>query len=366
MHARQFVDLAIPHNFSTERNWRKMNTLGPVAIFGGTGFIGTHLAQHLIDHDLAEKIYLADLNLPRDDSYTATLQEGLRSGRVEFVRWDVRNPMPHSLFPLRPETIFNLAAIHREPGHQPREYFETNIQGAENVCAFAAATECKRIVFTSSISPYGASEEKKDENSLPTPETPYGSSKLVAENIHLTWNAECAERRLLILRPGVVFGPGENGNVTRLIRSVVKGYFFYIGNRRTRKAGGYVKELCHVTQFALDHQDRSGERVTLLNFSMDPPPALEEFVDTIRTVSGTGSMQLSVPRSLLLGASHVIETVAKVARINQPVSSVRVRKLFRSTRIDPKRLRDLGYQWRFCLDSAFRDWMETRPCDFAK
>ena len=44
-------------------------------------------------------------------------------------------------------------------------------------------------------------------------------------------------RKLLIVRPGVVFGPGEGGNVSRLIKAVIKRYFIYIGNRKTRKAG---------------------------------------------------------------------------------------------------------------------------------
>ena len=341
-----------------------MNTVGTVTIFGGTGFIGTHLAQHLLRENLAEKIMLVDIEPPRNEPYTALLQQSLRSGHIIYRQWDVREPIPPSLLPTRSDIIFNLAAVHREPGHKPHEYFETNLLGAENVCEYAAASNCLRIVFTSSISPYGPSEEKRDETSLPTPETPYGCSKLVAENIHMAWKAASSDRKLLILRPGVVFGPGENGNVTRLIQSVVRGYFIYIGNRATRKAGGYVKELCFVVQFGLEHQDKSGESITLLNFSMNPPPALEEFVDTIGAVVGKRHRLLTVPRALVLGASSVIEAAASAAGIKQPVSSVRVRKLYRSTLIDPKRLRELGYQWHFGLEDAFRDWKQALPRDF--
>ncbi len=230
------------------------------------GFIGTHLAQHFLRENQARHILLVDLAEPRNDSYAGLLQEGLRSGRVEFMRWDVRKPIPAELRSMTPDLIINLAAIHREPGHKPSEYFETNLHGAENVCAYASAVGCPRMVFTSSISPYGISEEPKDEDSLPVPETPYGSSKLAAEKIHLAWQVEGPGRKLLILRPGVVFGPGEGGNVTRLIQSLVRGYFLYMGNKTVRKAGGYVKELCSVLDFALEHQDRDDEAVTLLNF----------------------------------------------------------------------------------------------------
>jgi len=341
-----------------------MNPVGPVIIFGGTGFIGTHLTQHLLRENLTRKIILVDIQPPRDEAYTVLLQEGLRSGRVQFAEWDVRRPIPVSLLPVSPEIIFNLAAVHKEPGHKSEEYFETNLSGAENVCTYASAVQCQRIVFTSSISPYGPSEEIKDETSVPAPETPYGSSKLIAETIHSAWQAASTGRKLFIVRPGVVFGPGEKGNVTRLIGSVVKGYFVYIGNRGTRKAGGYVKELCFVIQFGLEHQDHSGESYTLINFSIDPPPTLEEYVEAIGEVAKCRRIVLAVPRFLLLGASYLIDGVARAAHIMQPISPVRVRKLTRSTFIDPKRLRELGYTWRFSLKSALHDWRQILPEDF--
>lgn len=343
-----------------------MNRVDCVIIFGGTGFIGTHLTQHILSKNLANTVYLADLQLPRDTSYTSILREGLRNGAVKFVKQDVRYPIPHTLVPAQADVVVNLAAVHREPGHAPPEYFETNILGAENVCSYADSIRCSRMVFTSSISPYGPSEDRKDESSLPVPETPYGSSKLVAEAIHRGWQAAKAGRKLLILRPGVVFGPGENGNVSRLVRSVIKGYFVYVGNRQTIKSGGYVKELCAVMEYGLDYQDRTGESLTLLNFSMDPPPTLETYVNTIREVGGRKTITPAIPRPLLLGASYCVNTLARIVRIEQPLNPVRVRKLYRSTFIDPKRLRDAGYSWRFTLQEAMRDWKQEKPEDFMR
>ena len=75
---------------------------------------------------------------------------------------------------------------------------------------FCREVRNKEIVFTSSIAPYGAAEDLKTEDTLPTPNTPYGISKLVAEKIHTIWQAKKSnERQLTIVRPGVVFGKGK-------------------------------------------------------------------------------------------------------------------------------------------------------------
>jgi nucleoside-diphosphate-sugar epimerase len=332
-------------------------------IFGGTGFIGTHLSQAILESNPDSKIVLVDINPPRNESYTDGLNKALSTGRATFLNHDIRNPIDASKIG-HADIIFNLAAVHREPGHQPYEYFQTNIYGAENVCAFAVAVDAKCLVFTSSISVYGSTEKAKTEESLPVPETPYGCSKLVAETIHRAWQAGSPDRRLLIVRPGVIFGPGEGGNVTRLVRSLKNGYFFYIGNRSTRKAGGYVKELCEVIRFGIDHQIKSGEYLTILNFSANPTTSMENFVNEIRDVAKIRRRPISLPRTLLLALSYPIDAAARALAIKQPISPTRVRKLFRSTNIEAKRLLTIGYKYRYTLKDALEDWKRHVPADF--
>jgi len=330
-------------------------------IFGGTGFIGSFLAAQLLSSGRFNKIYLYDIQplAEKTSDYRKRMLAALPE--VSVIIGDVRKEITW-----RPTEqvglIANFAAVHREPGHENFEYYETNLLGAENVCAWAEQLGCNDIIFTSSISPYGPSEQAKDESSLPVPATAYGGSKLAAEKIHQTWQAADAKNRhLVIVRPGVVFGPGEGGNVSRLIKAVLHKYFFYMGNRDTRKAGTYVKELCIAMLWVLDSQKQSGQRVTLFNMSMNPGPSIAEYVQAVCRVAQVKRVVPSVPFVLLLIASMMIEVIARPLGISHPFSPVRIRKLVNSNNILPRYLESHGYQYTYSLESAFRDWKAVCP-----
>jgi GlcNAc-P-P-Und epimerase len=325
-------------------------------LVGGSGFIGSHLAEWLVEHSLAQSVVLVDIERPK----------GSLSRSTTFVRADVRARLEPMLLGPPADLIVNLAAVHREPGHEAREYFETNVLGAENVCRYASDTGCSKIVFTSSISVYGPTEEAKDEYSLPVPTSPYGASKLVAERVHEVWQRSGENRSLVVVRPGVVFGPRENGNVTRLVRAVAAGYFVYTGNRSVRKAGGYVKELCRTIIWALNLvEERRVGRFTY-NFTLDPPARLDEFVQTVAAVAESNPARISIPYRSLLAASHVAELGARLLGIRQPFHPHRIRKLVRSNNIRPSALLENAYDFQYTLRSAMEDWRHTQPSDWRR
>lgn len=338
--------------------------LGTCVLFGGCGFIGVHLARVLLERSDVERVVLCDLRAPESDAVSPALEEALRSGRAREVRLDVREPIAHPDLPASADLVVNLAAVHREPGHAPHEYYETNLRGAEHVCAWAAEAGAAQVVFTSSIAPYGPTEAPRLESSLPVPETPYGGSKLAAEYIHKGWQQAGAGRRLVIVRPGVVFGAGEHGNVSRLIHALLRRYFVYLGNRSTIKAGGYVKELCHSLLWALERQAAGGPEVLLYNFSADPPPRLEDYVRAICAAAGVRRRVPQVPRGLLLAVAHAMDAVAAPLGLRHPFSPVRARKTFRSTNVQPGWLREQGYPYRYTLETALQDWRAERPEDW--
>ena len=330
-------------------------------IFGGNGFIGSAFSFFLLKNSEYGNIYLVDIEaINRKNSIWRA--GALKSEpRIKEIIADIRSQITLSIRePI--DLIANFAATHREPGHEDYEYFQTNLLGAENICKFAEQMGCQNIIFTSSISPYGVSESVKDESTLPIPVTAYGSSKLVAEKIHQIWQAkDVNNRRLVIVRPGVVFGPGEGGNVSRLIKAVIHRYFFFMGNESTGKAGVYIKELCNAMWWVLQEQKKNGETVCLFNMSMNPGPSIGEYVKAVCKTQGIKRYVPTVPYKALMAVAYVIDALTRPLGIKHPFSPVRIRKLVRSNNIIPTYLVEHGYQFQYSLDSAFADWKKSCP-----
>ena len=319
-------------------------------IFGGSGFIGTHLIHLLKEEYLKpnDKIYDLDIVMPGEEGVVPGIVE--RNEGVQYVRLDVRKPIHLDIHTTPEDIVFNLAAVHRTPGHEDHEYFETNIRGAENVTTWCDEHGIDRILFTSSIAPYGASEEIKYETTLPTPNTPYGISKLVAEKIHEKWAAKDPSRQLIICRPGIVYGKGEHGNMTRLYAGLKGHYFVYTGRKDTIKACIYVKELVHFFMWALDTGKKG-----LYNCTFEPAYTIEQIVEAMKSATGLKTFVPLIPGGLLMGVARVIGPLGgKVVGIHP----ARVKKLMVSTNIDGEKMKDSGYQWRYTLEETYRDWFE--------
>lgn len=325
-------------------------------IFGGSGFIGTHLIKLIKAEYLkpGDEIYDLDIVMPGEEGVVPGVVEKIEG--VNYIRLDVRKSIDFDFAPTENDAIFNLAAVHRTPGHPDHAYFETNILGAENVTAFAEKHGIKKILFTSSIAPYGASEDLKEETTIPTPNTPYGISKLVAEKIHMIWQAKDASRELTIVRPGIVYGKGEHGNMTRLYKGQKGHYFVYTGRKDTIKACIYVKELCRFFAYRMIENDFPG--VDLYNCTFEPAYDIQQICETMQAATGMKRHIPLIPGGLLMTAATIVGPLGgkKVG-----IHPARVKKLMVSTNICGKKLAASGYKFHYTLEESFKDWFED--CD---
>ena len=107
-------------------------------ITGGTGFIGTHLTNLLLEVHPETEVWNLDIVKPGTPNpvvknYKPAVREGEKLGST-WVECDVRKPIENLPFtPTPDDVIFNFAAVHRTPGHEDIEYFETNIRGQHRI-----------------------------------------------------------------------------------------------------------------------------------------------------------------------------------------------------------------------------------------
>jgi nucleoside-diphosphate-sugar epimerase len=269
---------------------------------------------------------------------------------VEYAYGDVRRPIVLKDIDSATE-IYNFAAVHTTPGHEDWEYFWTNEWGAIHVCDFASAVGAKLLFFSSSISTYGSTESELDEQGPFEPTSAYGRSKLLAEAIHRSWQKSAADRRLRIVRPGVIFGQGERGNFTRLAAALKARRFFYPGRDDAIKSCGYVGELVRSALFTRDLPDAE----ITYNFAYPDRYTTREICTIFCRQANFKMPSVVIPHAVILGAGFAFEILAALG-VKTSVNRARIRKLMLSTNIVPRKLAELGYHFETDLKEGIERW----------
>lgn len=311
---------------------------GATVVFGGAGFIGSHFLQRLACRG-GGPLVSVDIRAPR---YPVA--------GVRYLAGDVRD-LTQLHYDGAIARIANFAAVHTTPGHDPWEYYDTNVLGALEVTRFARRHSVPQILFTSSISVYGPDERPKSERTQPSPPSDYGKSKLMAEQIHDSWLVENTVNRLVIVRPAVVFGLGEGGNFTRLSKLLERGIFVFPGRRDTIKSCIYVEDLIDWILKA----EAIAERRILFNAAYTNRYTIEDIVTVFRRVAFPNVRTFSMPAPVLRAAAQCLRPIS-IAGLG--IHPDRVEKLMTSTNILPTWAEAAGLMTRDRLEDALRDWRD--------
>lgn len=281
-----------------------------IYVIGGSGFIGTHLVRRLNNRERLH-VKIIDKKPSKLFAHLTTL------GDVRFVE-QLRNHLSNN------SIIVNLAAEHRDDVMPRSLYDETNVQGASNICAVASESGINKIIFTSSVAVYGFAPLGTDESGEISPFNDYGRTKWEAELVYMQWQAEDPQNRtLVIVRPTVVFGENNRGNVFNLLRQIASGKFTMVGDGLNRKSMAYVENLAAFLEYSLNFKPG----VHIYNYIDKPDFTMNSLVAHVSKLLGrSAEIKFRLPFFLGLSIGYSFDLVAKITGKKFPISAIRVKK----------------------------------------
>lgn len=293
-----------------------------ITIVGGSGFVGSSLINKLKPKSLISNI---DKNPSPFFNDITTIRNILNEKDLNFDS--------NSNF------LILLAAEHRDDVSPISLYYDVNVRGTQNVLDAMDRAEIKNLIFTSSVAIYGLNKESPDENHPEDPFNHYGKSKWQAENVIKEWyKNDPEEKSVTIIRPTVIFGERNRGNVYNLLKQISSGKFLMIGKGQNKKSMAYVGNIVALIK---DRLEKSELGLHIFNYADKPDFSMTELVNVIEN-----KMNISVPKSKIpywLGifAGYGFDALGFITRKKLSVSSVRIKKFCATTQFNTTKVHSI-------------------------
>lgn len=174
-----------------------------VLITGGAGYVGTEIIQALSGLDNIDSIVIYD-NLSRKN-YNLFIHKNLPKQNVSLVRGDLLDSRKLKKAVQESDVVIHLAAVVITPfsNESPHQFEQVNNWGTAELCYAIEESDIQRVIYLSSLSVYGSSDQIVNEQSPTNPKTFYGISKLRGED-HINRLKDKTET--IILRCGNIYG----------------------------------------------------------------------------------------------------------------------------------------------------------------
>lgn len=159
------------------------------------------------------------------------------------------------------DSVFHLVAKTHDftSADNTKDYFKVNVEGTRNLLDACISTNIKHFIYFSSVK--AMAEESKhtlNETYDCTPITPYGESKLMAEELVVDYGNKYGFKTT-VLRLPLVYGPGNKGNVYKMIEAIDKGRFVMMGRCENKRSMVYVGNVVYAALAVIDHEVADGK-----------------------------------------------------------------------------------------------------------
>ena len=283
-----------------------------VAIIGGAGFVGFRLSKRFKKNHTSFESYDINTENEINKSTYLNIEEPKTIKKIKDC-----------------DAIINLAAVHRDDIKPKSRYDDVNIQGSINVCNAARELEINKIIFTSSVAIYGFAPADTDEQGKPNYFNDYGRTKFLAESVYKEWQAEKPESRtLVIVRPTVIFGEGNRGNVFNLLKQIASNKFAMFGSGKNKKSMAYVENVAAFLEYSLSFKPG----IHIYNYIDKPDFDMNTLISITReSLFKKTGVGIRLPAFLGILIGYSADLFSKLTSKNLPISSIRVQKFMGTT-----------------------------------
>jgi nucleoside-diphosphate-sugar epimerase len=284
-------------------------------VTGATGLLGRHLVQELRQ---------------RGWSITAIVRQGsnrhwLEQLGVDCVVCDLSLDKLDLRLLQKADAVFHAAAGVSD--WAPWSYFSANtVRPTEVVCDAMVAAGCRRLIHFSTVGVYGPPPRKKivtEEFPLaaPDPHNLYRRAKIESEKIVWHYQRE-KQLAVTVIRPGMVYGPGDRVMLDRVIPLLRKQKIRFLGNPRVTLPLVHAGDVARAAVLAANSEIAVGQVYNVINAE---PVTQEEFLNTIAILSGAAHVKRHVPYSVAYAIAGAAEFSARLLRPQRPPLLTRYR-----------------------------------------
>ena len=248
------------------------------------------------------------------------------------------------------ESVILLAAEHRDDVTPTSKYYQTNVEGTRNVLKEMDKAGVKRLIFTSSVAVYGLNKNNPDEDHAIDPFNHYGKSKWAAEKEIKAWyEKDPTGKSVTIIRPTVIFGEKNRGNVYNLLRQIASGKFLMIGTGENKKSMAYVGNVVAFIKHRLEIAE-NGYHV--FNYVDKPDLTMNFLMSSIEMSLDKQIPSIRIPKLLGYLGGFGFDLVSMITRKKFAISAVRVRKFVATTQFDALKVHSSGFQAPYTLEEG--------------
>jgi nucleoside-diphosphate-sugar epimerase len=275
-----------------------------ILITGINGFVGSNFTNSWSKN---HKLFGVDILQPE------------KEGVERIFGWDNMGKLP----PV--DAIVHLAGKAHDTKNQSeaQSYFEINTGLTERIFDYFLQSDAKTFIFFSSVKAAADSVpgDVLTEDVVPAPVGPYGESKIRAEEYILNYmkrDPRAKEKNIYILRPCMIHGPGNKGNLNLLYSVVSKGIPWPLGAYENRRSFCSIENISYVVeQLIVKENIASG----IYHVGDDEPLSTNELIGLISKSVGKKSRIWKLPKGLMDAAASVGGT------LKLPLNKERLRKL---------------------------------------